>query len=152
MRCIKILAKQVFFTFPFFWLSNCLVPPILFFDSKHPALESTRWLLWKIPKLIKKASMSNIMIAKFNPYDTNAPFLYPLKTSENLRFFWKSQKTRGFQRTRGFLMFSRGIKMEHWCRMGFFFYINMIYMWNINEQKNRRSPGIIILTECLGLN
>ena len=37
-----------------------------------------------------------------NPFVPNAPFHYPLKTSENL----------------GFLMFSGGRKMMHWERMG----------------------------------
>ena len=34
-----------------------------------------------------------------NPFSTNLPLLYPLKTS-------------------GFVMFSRGIEMEHWLKMG----------------------------------
>ena len=39
----------------------------------------------------------------FNPFVSNAPFLYPLKTSE---------------KPYGFLMFSRGREMIHWEQMG----------------------------------
>ena len=37
-----------------------------------------------------------------NPFLTNVPILYPLKTAENF----------------GFLVFSVGIKWEHWPEMG----------------------------------
>ena len=37
-----------------------------------------------------------------NPFSTNVPLLYPLKTSENTRF----------------LMLSGGIEVEHWFKMG----------------------------------
>ena len=38
----------------------------------------------------------------FNPFSTNVPLLYPLKTSENI----------------GFLMFLGVIEVEHWLKMG----------------------------------
>ena len=40
---------------------------------------------------------------RFNSFQSNVPFLHPLKTSENLL---------------GFLMFSRGVKREHQREMG----------------------------------
>ena len=43
-----------------------------------------------------------LIITKINPFQTNVPFLYPLKMSENQRF----------------LTFSGGIKREHWPEIG----------------------------------
>ena len=42
-----------------------------------------------------------------NPFQASVPFLYPMKTSDNLC---------------GFLMFSRGIEMEHWPKMSKIFF------------------------------
>ena len=42
-------------------------------------------------------------------FSTIVPLLYPLKTSENLRFY---------QKTSSFLMFSGGIEVKHWLKMG----------------------------------
>ena len=39
---------------------------------------------------------------QFNSFSTNAPLLYPLRTSEKLRVF----------------MFSEGIEVKHWLKMG----------------------------------
>ena len=49
-------------------------------------------------------------IFKFNPFSTNIPFLYP----------WKHLRTRGF------LMFSDGIEVEHWLNMGKKYCVSLI--------------------------
>ena len=43
-------------------------------------------------------------VVNFNPFLSNVPILYPLKTLE---------------KTKGFLVFSGGIKWEHWPEMGY---------------------------------
>ena len=48
------------------------------------------------------SSRIGIAFFAFNPFLANVPILYPLKTSEN----------------QGFLVFSGGIKWEHWPEMG----------------------------------
>ena len=81
------------------------------------------------------------MIPAFNPFVPNAPFLYPLKTSENRKVFlcfqgvekgcignkWVDEVLVNASilypriipnKTKSFLVFSGSIKCEHWLDMG----------------------------------
>ena len=49
------------------------------------------WYSWQIPlkmKLIKKRYLTSDKMKLFNPFFPNAPFLYPLRTSEKCNVFW----------------------------------------------------------------
>ena len=58
-----------------------------------------------------EAPLKHLVKYFINPFVPNVPFLYPLKTSENL---WFSNVFRGYQkRSVGVLMFSRDRKRVH---------------------------------------
>ena len=57
-------------------------------------------MFWQIAQ--QPISVKNVKfyeVRKFNPFSTNVSLIYPLKTS-------------------GFLMFSGGMEVEHWLKMG----------------------------------
>ena len=88
------------------------IPPIYLRFLKFTQIATSNRIIFKVISRSKRSAcwiVSNKGIryistgrAVLNPFSTNVLLLYPLKTSEN----W------------GFLMFSGGIEIEHWFKMG----------------------------------
>ena len=87
----EVYRRNLFYStvLTIYWAWILVLALISLFSFQRPwGSVAFKKLMWKWSTFVSTTLLMKTKIKKINPFVPNAPFLYPLKTSENLTVFW----------------------------------------------------------------